>query len=152
MKKPLAAFSLVEMLILVIFVGALAMISVPRINLGIIDKKKADTASRKLLTDLRRARRLAISDAAVNADGYALTLKGSGPYKGYDIVNRKTSQVVDSHAFDPGIVCTADGKTYSFHPNGSLTSSGSKIRLTSRGKTFALTLVPATGMVKCTEE
>jgi Tfp pilus assembly protein FimT len=153
MKKPCAAFSLVEMLILAIFVGILAMISVPRINLGVIDKQRVDTAAHKLMTDLRRTRHLAISDAATNTTGYGLVLQGASPYTGYEIWDRKSVARVDSHTFDSCISCTADGKNFNFGPTGNLlTGGGTKIKMASRGRSFVITVIPATGMVKCAEE
>ncbi|MBE0537654.1 MAG: hypothetical protein IH624_18465 [Phycisphaerae bacterium] len=153
MKKPCAAFSLVEMLILAIFVGVMATITVPRINLGVIDKQKVDTAARKVVTDLRRTRRLAISAAATNTVGYGLTLTGSGPYKGYELRDRKSSAKVDSHVFDPGVSCTADGRNFNFGPAGNLiTGGGATIELAARGRRFVITVIPATGMVKCVEQ
>lgn len=153
MKNARTAFSFVELLILVIFVGVLAMISVPRINLGVIDKQRVETAAHKLMIDLRRTRRLAISDAAANPDGYGLVLKGAGPYSGYEIWNRKGPTRVDALQFDSCIACTADGRNFNFGPTGSLlTGGGTTIRLTSRGRSFVVTVIPATGMVKCAEQ
>ena len=73
MKNARTAFSFVELLILVIFVGVLAMISVPRINLGVIDKQRVETAAHKLMTDAAPAP--GYLRCCATPDGYGLVLR-----------------------------------------------------------------------------
>ena len=79
MAEKKAAFSLVELILIVAFIGIFAVIAVPRLNFAIISKQKADTVARKIVTDLRLTRRLAISDAANNTIGLAYELRNSRP-------------------------------------------------------------------------
>ncbi|MHC4424864.1 MAG: pilus assembly FimT family protein [Planctomycetota bacterium] len=149
--KTRTAYSLVELLIVVIFLGILAAIAVPRLNFSATSKHKADTISRKIVADLRRTRRLAISDAANNTAGFTLNLTGSSPYSGYEIENLNTAETVDSHTIDSSISCTG-GAAFQFGPLGNLKAgSDTQLTVSASGKIFTITIAAATGMVKCTE-
>ncbi len=151
MTKKRAAFSIVELIIIVAFIGIIAVIAVPRLNFSVPSGQKADGLARKIVTDLRRTRSLAISDAANNSDGFALNMTGSAPYTGYEIVNRDTSATVDSLAIESGISCTG-GDQFKFGPLGNLLSgSDTDLTVAGGGKTFTITIISATGTVKCTQ-
>ena len=148
-SKP--AFSLVELIIVVIFLGIFAAIAVPRINFAIITKQKSDTVARKIVTDLRRTRTMAISDAANNTEGFALNMTGTSPYSGYEIENLDTVAVVDSHTIPSGISCDG-GDEFKFGPLGNLLSgSDTEITVSAEDRSFTITIISATGMVKCVE-
>jgi len=153
MAEQRKAFSLVELVIIVLFVGILTAIAVPKLNFAVISKNKADTTARKLVTDLRRSRALAISDAAENDEGYQLKMTGAGFYTGYEIENRDTEATVDSHTFDSEVTVTCLGSPrFNFAPLGNIDGgSGTHIAVSGGGKTFTITITPATGMIKCTE-
>ena len=151
MVRQRRAFTLIELILIVIFIGAFAAISIPRLNFAIISRNKADVVARKIVTDLRRTRRLAISDAANNTDGFALNMTGSAPYSAYEIVNLKTSATVDSHTIDSTISCSG-GNEFNFGPLGNLKiGSGTELTVAAEGKSFTITIIPATGIVKCVE-
>ena len=143
--------SFVEVITVLLFVGILTAIAVPRFSFSAVFKKSADTTARKLVTDLRRARRLAISDAATNSAGYGLSMTGSSPYGSYEINNLDTSSTIDTHTINEKISCTG-GSAFEFGPLGNLLgSSDTQVVLSSNGKTFTITVIPATGMIKCVE-
>jgi len=145
------AFTLAELILMVLFVGIFAVVAVPRLNFSAVSRNKADTATGKIVTDLRRTRRLAISDAANNTAGFALNMTGAGPYTGYEIKNLDTDATVDSHIIDSAISCTG-GSTFEFGPLGNLlTGSDTQLTVSASGKTFTITITTATGMAKCTE-
>ena len=156
MVRKRKGYSLLELIIVVIFLGIFAAIAVPRFNFATISRKKADCQARKIVTDLRRTRRLAISEAATNTDGFALNMVGSapGPYSSYEIVNLNTSATVDSHTIDSDISCTG-GATFQFGPLGNLkTVSDTQLivaTVAAGGETFTITIISATGTVKCVE-
>jgi Tfp pilus assembly protein FimT len=153
MARQKKAVTLIELVLIVLFLGIFAAIAVPRLNFSAILKQKADTIARKIVTDLRRARRLAISDAATNTDGFALNMTGSAPYSGYEIVNLNTSTTITNGTFsiDSAISCTG-GDEFQFGPLGNL-KAGSDTQLTveAERKTFTITIISATGTVKCVE-
>jgi Tfp pilus assembly protein FimT len=151
MLRKEAAFSLVELIIIVFFIGAIAAIAVPKLNFSVSSKMQADTIARKIVTDLRRTRMLAISNAASNTAGFALNMTGSSPYTGYEIQNLDTSIIVDSHSIDSGMSCTG-GNQFQFGPLGNLLAGSDKqIVISASEKTFTVTVTPATGMIKCAE-
>ena len=144
MAEQKKAFSLVELVIMVLFLGVLAVVALPRMNFGLISKQKADSTARKIVTDLRRTRSLAISNAAENTAGFALNT-------GYQIEDLDSSETVDSHTIDSAVTCNG-GQNFEFGPLGNLLDgSDSQLTVSANGKTFTIDIVSATGMIKCTE-
>ena len=153
MGKSRKAFSLAELMVIVLIIGAIAFITVPRLNFSGVSRMKSETVARKIVTDLRRVRELAISDAANNTNGYSLLMTGSSPYTGYRIKNLKTSAIVDTQTIAGGINCTTTGGSeFKFGPLGNtLTGSGTRITVSGSGKINTIDITSATGMIKCTE-
>ena len=151
MKKKSHGTSFVEVIVVLLFIGILTAIAVPRFSFSAVYKKSADTTARKLVTDLRRTRRLAITNAATNSAGFELKMTGPSPYDSYQINNLDTSQTLDTHTIDDRIDCTG-GATFQFGPLGNLLGpSDDEVELSSNGETFTITVIPATGMIKCDE-
>ncbi len=142
---------MVEAIIAALLVGIIAMITVPRLNFAAIPKQKAHCTARKIVTDLRRTRRLAISDAANNTEGFRLRMLGGPGYTAYEIVNLNTSVMVDSHTIDSDVSCTG-GTTFDFGPLGNLkTGSGTELIVGAEGKHITITIITATGAVQCVD-
>lgn len=151
MRKSTRAFSLIEMMMVLLFMGILASIAIPRINFATLTKQKVDTVARKIVTDLRRTRRLAISNAATNSSGYVLYMVGSAPYSSYEIRNRLDSSTVDTHSI-PSDIITGGGILFRFGPLGNLLAGSSTgLKVAGEGRGFVIAVVPATGIVKCSE-
>lgn len=146
-----SAYSLIELIIIVMFLGIIAFIAVPRLNYSVTSKQRAEATSFKIVTDLRRTRMLAISAAADNDSGFALNMIGYAQYTGYEIQNLKTSDIIDTFSIDSDISCTG-GSSFQFGPLGNLiVGSDNKIVVSSSERTFTISIVPATGMVICEE-
>lgn len=146
-----AGFTLAELVIIVLILGALTFVAVPRLQFATLRRQKADTVASKIVTDLRFTRQLAITNAAENTTGYQLSMTGAGPYNGYEIINSETSEVVESYSIDSDISCTG-GSLFKFGPLGNLLSgSDTQLAVSSEGKSFTISIVSATGMVKCIE-
>lgn len=145
------AFTLVEVLVVVVILGAMAVIAVPRLSVAVLARGKAEVAARKIVADLRLTRQLAISNAATNSKGFELDMVGLAPYETYDIKDRKNNTVTASHAIDPAVTCTGASR-FRFGPLGDLQDHfiyGTWLTLSAEGRTLTVTVVPATGMVKC---
>jgi len=145
------AFSLVELMLIVVILGVFAAIAVPRLDYAIVRQYKAEATARKILTDLRLTRSLAISDAATNSKGFEFGMVGPGPYTGYEIDNSNTHTTVASHAIDSDVSVTGANK-FKLGPLGNLTT-GSNLQLTvsAEGKSFTITVFQVTGVAQCVE-
>ncbi|UCG60177.1 MAG: hypothetical protein JSU70_11760 [Phycisphaerales bacterium] len=145
------AHTLVEMILVVVILAALALVVVPRLQFGAQHRLEAEGVARKIVADLRLTRRLAISDAATNSKGFKLTMVGPGPYTGYEIENADTSETLASHTIDARVTCYGDNK-FGFGPLGNISDQGhTQLTVSAEGRTFTITIVPATGIVKCVE-
>jgi len=148
MTTKRSAFSIAELMLIVLFIGIIALIAVPRLNFAVITKQKTKAAARRIVTDLRRTRSLAISNAADNTSGFALNTTST---TSYEIENLDNSATVDSHTFDSQLSIT-DGATFQFGPLGNLlTGSDTQLNVAGSSKSFTITVIPATGTIKCTE-
>jgi len=148
MSRHVRAFTVTELLIIVVVVGVLAAIAMPRLNFSVISRQKAEVTAKRIVTDLRRTRRLAIAHAAKRSS-FKLVMTGSAPYTGYDIISSAQGQVVDSYSIDPDITCTG-GRVFRFGPKGELLTNSSKsITVSSQGKTYTIRVTGETGMVQC---
>jgi prepilin-type N-terminal cleavage/methylation domain-containing protein len=140
-------YSLVEVIIVVLILGALTFIAVPRLDFGAVRSQQAWTVAKTLVTDLRRTRTLAIVNAATNTTGFSLRRSGAS----YQIVDDSNSTTVDSLTIDSHITCGGDTQ-FLFGPLGNLrTGSGTGLTVSSQGKTYTISVVSATGIVKCTD-
>ena len=153
MARQKRAFTLIEVILVVLFLGIMAAIAIPRLSLSTLSKQEADCLAKKIVTDLRRTRQLAISDAANNTDGFALNMTGGSPYTGYEIEDLSTSTIITNGTFsiDSAISCTGEAN-FQFGPLGNLLSeSDAQLVISVDEKTFTIDVTSATGMVKCTE-
>lgn len=148
MTKKKKAHTLVELIVIIVILGALAFIAIPRLRFAALYRKQADTVTRKIVTDLRRTRQLAISDAATNTDGFALNRTGLT----YEIVDLSDGTTIPNGTFsiDPKITCSG-GTSFQFGPLGNLTGSDSQLTVSAEGKTFTISITTATGIIQCTE-
>jgi len=148
MQKKINAHTLVELIIIVAMLAALAFIAIPRLQFPTLYRKQADTVARKIVTDLRRARQLAISNAATDPNGYALKRTGS------------TCEIQDGNGvtipngtftIDSKISCSG-GTNFRFGRLGNLTVYDSnQLTVSAQGRNFVIGVTPATGMIKCTQ-
>ena len=150
MARQKTAFTLVEIILAVLFLGIMAVIAIPRLSHSASSKQKADCLAKKIVTDLRRTRGLAISNAAVNTVGFKLSMTGSPTYTGYNIVDANSSETVDSHTIDSAVSCTGD-EEFEFGPLGNLLTESDQLVISAGEKEFTIDITSATGMVKCTE-
>ena len=151
MRTLRSGFSLAELILIVHFLGIFAAVAVPRLNLAIISEQKSGAVAQRLAADLRYARQLALTGAADNSDGIGLYLLGSAPYHGYEIRNLSNSQILHTYSIDASLTCSG-GNEFRFGPLGNLlTGSDTELTISAGDRQYTLTVIPATGIVQCTE-
>jgi len=150
--KARRGYTLAEMIVVVVVLAIMAALAAPRLQFGFIRHRQAEMAAWKIVTDLRRTRSSAILEAASNPDGFAFIVTRVGDRTGYEIVDRSSSSVVDSHTIDSG-VDLAGRTSFEFSPLGTLEEGYEPfLRVSSADRTFTISVIPATGMVKCVED
>jgi len=150
MKNKRKAVTLIELLIVVLIITAFAFIAIPRMGMANIFKGKADTAASTMASAIRYCRTLAIANAAVNQQGYRLDITGSGSSRGFQIVNLQTSQVVKTETLPEGVSCTG-ANDFRFGPLGNRLGDTDNLTVSAGGKSYVVSVVSATGMVKCSQ-
>jgi prepilin-type N-terminal cleavage/methylation domain-containing protein len=146
------AYTLAELVVVVIILGVLAFIALPRYNQAAVSIQKADATARKIATDLRGARGLAISSAAVNSAGFALRMTGGPPCTGYEVVDLSSSTTTSSEEIESPVVCQG-GVYFHFLPDGTLAGdSDTSLTVAAGGASFAIEVIAETGMVKCSRQ
>lgn len=143
--------TLAELIVIVFILAALAYVTVPRFQFGAIHRAQAERTAWEIVTDLRRTRSLAISEAASNPDGFALNIKQTDTTITYEIVHCGDNSVVDSQTIDSSV--DLSGKMeFEFGLLGALKEKDDpSLEVTAADKTFTISVIPATGMVKCVE-
>lgn len=146
------AFTLIELILMVLLLGAISAICIPRFNFAAVTNQKTGCLVSNIVTDLRRTRTLAMSNAANNTAGFVLNIVGSSGNFSYEIVNLDTGTTVDSYTIDADIDCTG-GRQFEFAPSGNLLGgSDSELNVAGGETSFTVTVVPVTGMVRYTED
>ncbi|AQT69771.1 type II secretion system protein H [Anaerohalosphaera lusitana] len=147
-----AGYTLAEVIVVVMFIGIFAAVAIPRIDFGIVRKHAAETAAHKIVTDLRRTRHMAISNASENSQGYRMDFVSVDGRAGYRLIDLSNNSKVDEQFVSDEISCSGAG-SYDFGPLGNLKAgSDDSLEVAADGKTFSVAIVRSTGAVKCTEE
>ncbi len=146
-----SGYSLAEMVAVIMIIGALAFIAIPQLNFAALHHKQASTIAKRIVTDLRRTRALAISNAAINTAGFRLQMLGSAPFTAYQIVDANSGTVIEIQNIDSPISCTG-GSQFKFGSLGNLLSgSDTSLSVSSEGRAYTITIISATGLVQCIE-
>jgi prepilin-type N-terminal cleavage/methylation domain-containing protein len=142
-----AGYSLAEVIIVVLILGALAFIAVPRLNYGVISQRKAHTVAKTLTAGLRHARTLAITRAIAHPNQtFTLSIDGLT----YRINDDFNGVAVDSQTFDGNITITCGICNFKFGPLGNLLEGGNEITVKTEDKSYTITIKSGTGIVECT--
>ncbi|MBN2019689.1 MAG: hypothetical protein JW749_05635 [Sedimentisphaerales bacterium] len=145
MTAKRAGYSLAEIIIVVLILGALAFIAAPRLNFGALYRKQAHIVAKQIVTELRRTRTIAISNAASNPTGYTFRITGST----YQIIDDSNSTTISERTIDSHINF-GGGTEFSFGPLGNLRTGSSPMTVTYGSTTYTITVITGTGIVKCT--
>ena len=151
MKMQRKAVTLVEMLVVVIIIAVMVFVAIPRFSMATAKAGSAETAAQKIAAGVRYARSLAISDAATNRQGFSLNMTGSSGYAGFQSVNLSSGQVVKTETIAAGVTCTG-ANDFRFGPLGNRLIDSDSLTVSAGGKTLNVSVVSATGMVKCQQQ
>jgi Tfp pilus assembly protein FimT len=161
MTKKRNAHTLVELIIIVVILAAMVFMAVPRLRFAALYRKQTDTVARKIVTDLRRTRQLAISNAANAAtepNGFALNINIIGSIYQIKIVDSDGSPIPNgTFSIDRRIITCSGGTNFQFGPLGNLDlakSDSNQLTISAKGteeRSFIISITPATGMIQCTE-
>lgn len=149
MRNDHGGFCLAELILVVLILGILTAVAVPRLNMAVIGEQKSDAAARRIAADLRHTRQLALSRAAENPAGFGLFMEGAEPYEGYEIRDLSTSRTLCRYSIDKTVLCRG-GQAFRFGPLGNLLEgSDTQLTFSSGDRTERLNIIPATGSVQC---
>ena len=137
MGKP--SYTLIELLFVVVVLGVLSAIAIPRFSGELITKMRVKTAARKLISDLRLTRRLSVTDN----ENYRLSINSSSNQ--YAIYNSSSSQIGHTRDIDSNIGINSD-KDFIFESLGNLSlSSDTGVSLSADENRADISVVIPTG-------
>jgi prepilin-type N-terminal cleavage/methylation domain-containing protein len=149
MKTAEKGFTLIELIIVVLIIGAITFVAVPRLIMATVTFGGTSTGAERMAAAIRHCRTLAISNANAYPQGFTLNMTGSGSYTGFQIVNVQTSAVIESDTIASGVSCTGSNQ-FKFGPFGDRTGGSGTLTFSGGGKTYVISVVTSTGMVQCT--
>jgi prepilin-type N-terminal cleavage/methylation domain-containing protein len=139
--------TLVELIIVVLVIGVLAAISVPRLNYAAIQRQDVRGTAAELVANIRKTRSIAITHAVESPNGYAWIIS-NGAYGIYPLnAGGQPGLAIETSEVNENISCS--DAVFKFTPLGTLIlDSDSGLTVSGQGISFNITLIPATGMVE----
>ena len=135
-------YTLIEVLFVIIVLAILAGIAIPRLGVLFSTKMKVKTAAQRIVSDLRYARRLAITN---NKDNYKLSIDSSE--NEYRIYDPGDTQIGETRSIDSDITISAD-KDFIFELLGNASiSSDTNVSLSAGGNQADIIVTVATGRI-----
>ena len=153
MKTVRKGLTLIELIIVVMIIGALAFIAVPRLIMATVALGGSNTGAERIAAAIRHCRTLAISNALNNPQGFSLNMTNvvSGSYTGFQIVNVRTNDVNETGTIPADVNFNGD-REFQFGPFGDRTVGTGILTVSGGGKSYEISVVTGTGMVKCTKK
>lgn len=145
-------YTLTEVVMVVMLLGVMTAVAVPRLQFGAIRQSEARAEARRLVADCRRVRSMALRDAAANNKGFEIVMDSTGATSGYQIDNLDSHDTLETYTFDTDVTVTAGNLKYCYGPLGNMTKGqDTTITVASDTVSFTISFVAATGAVILTE-
>jgi prepilin-type N-terminal cleavage/methylation domain-containing protein len=142
--------TLIELIIVVIIIGVMTFVAVPRMGFSLVNAGKAQTTAQTIAAAIRHTRSLAIANAKDVPQGFSFSMT-TDP-NGFKIENLKPpTQVVETGSIDPKVSCTG-ADDFIFKSLGNRFGDTDSLTVSGGGKTYVISVIGATGMVKCEEQ
>jgi Tfp pilus assembly protein FimT len=143
-----SGFTLVEAMVIIAVIGIITAISLPRFDVPLTTRLRVENEARRIQSDLRLARRLAIT----NNDDYILrAYASSNEYKIFKGSVATGNQVGETRVVPWQIAVSGDNR-FTFESLGNAAStSGTSLSLTSGSYQYDITITIATGRVSIAE-
>lgn len=136
-------FTLIETLVLIIFIGILTAISIPRI--GSIGMQAARATSRQVMADMRYTRRLAISSARNHIIRFSPSGGTHTSYSIFRVDEAGETLVGCAKQIREEVTCTGPDE-FIFYPFGNASTNGT-VSLIAESEQFDVHVVATTGRV-----
>ncbi|NQY73782.1 MAG: prepilin-type N-terminal cleavage/methylation domain-containing protein [Candidatus Margulisbacteria bacterium] len=144
-SKPKEGFTLIELLITVGIIGILAAIVLPRIDMDILREKETDLTVKRMVSDLRLVREMAI---AMQQPCYIAFFPSSHEYKLYKGGVSSRNQVYEGRIFSSNINLGGDIR-FQFRKDGS-SAMGRQLTVTDVSKVWVISVASSTGVITVT--
>lgn len=146
MKK---GFTLVEAMIVIALLGIVTAIALPRYGSGTITRFRLENEARRIQSDLRLTRRLAITNGA---DYILKVYPAANEYKIYAGSIADVNQVGEARTIKPEITASGDDE-FTFESLGNAdAASGTILSLTTGSQQYDVTVTIATGRVSIAKQ
>jgi len=121
------------------------MISLPRLNTALLSNKRAEMTARRIASDLRLVREMAMAKRTSHFLQLTPALK---EYTLYEISMVPTNRLFDKRIFQNSIQLTGD-LSYEFVKEGALApGSGASLSVVDGSHQWTVSVVPLTGLVR----
>lgn len=137
-------FTIIEVMAIIAIIGIVTVMAIPRI--GTFSKYNAQTITRRVIADMRYARRLAIT----NSKDHIVRFSSSGGSYEYSIFRKDgilEEQVGATKQIPAGIICAGDDE-FTFHKlgNASYSDTGT-VSLSAEGNQYDVNVIATTGRI-----
>lgn len=146
--RPQRAFSLLELTLVLAVIGVLSAMAVTRFGADALSVADGEGVARKLMLDLRQARRRTIT---TGVDHYLQLTRTAGQVTGFAVCQSGGALVDDARTVPTGVTITSAADQWTFGFDGALQSGGGSSTMTVDGGDFQwlITCYHATGAVRC---
>lgn len=146
-RRAVRGFSLMEMLAVLMLMGVLAMIGIPRMDRGTLMNVGANGDARRIALDLMQARRRAISTGDNHFVRFTLSAGKATSFMLYRRGSGGDTTVEASRVVPTGVTIIPSATDHEFTFEGTALAAYS-IAVTGGSKSWTVSVVPVTGMVR----